>query len=446
MSTRKFISADEFFITAKEVFEAYNIKEFAVVHNPSYIYYPIEIYPMAPKIEKIKELKAVVMDMDGTTTTTEPLCLHSLEYMVRQISGKLKTSEWKGLDRVKDYPNVIGNSTTKHVEYLIKTYQSWIKDDLLIKSYIYAALWTLIEGQDENRKNEVRTNLTVLIEGNIFEDEYFGGMIKSDFIAEADIDKIFAKWKTRFKFSENFDNIVRAAIDIYYARYHFILKEIDAGLHREEQLIKPMPGVSVYLALISGLLGAEAGKVYNVFIKELEKKIEKRDYSIISENDFIQLGKYFEKKPVKVGIVTSSIYYEADIVLNEIFRIFKEEVEKWEISEKRKQTVLNRYKSYDFFYNAVITATDSSEIRLKPHRDLYSIALHRLGIQPEDFDKVVGFEDSESGTIAIRTAGIGLCVAVPFADTNFHNFDAATKVVYGGLPETVLRFNHWLDI
>jgi beta-phosphoglucomutase-like phosphatase (HAD superfamily) len=86
----------------------------------------------------------------------------------------------------------------------------------------------------------------------------------------------------------------------------------------------------------------------------------------------------------------------------------------------------------------MITASDSSEIRLKPHRDLYSIALHRIGLGPEEFDQVIGFEDSESGTIAIRAAGVGCCVAVPFAETAGHDLSAASHIAKGGVPEAML--------
>ena len=34
--------------------------------------------------------------MDGTSTTTEPLALHSLEYMVRRFTGHMEKSDWEG--------------------------------------------------------------------------------------------------------------------------------------------------------------------------------------------------------------------------------------------------------------------------------------------------------------------------------------------------------------
>lgn len=53
---------------------------------------------------------AIVQDMDGTTT--ENLCLHSLETMVRRVTARLTPAQWTGLDRARDYPHIIGNSTT----------------------------------------------------------------------------------------------------------------------------------------------------------------------------------------------------------------------------------------------------------------------------------------------------------------------------------------------
>lgn len=63
--------------------------KFAVVHNPDFIHPSIELYPLTSKILSPKLLKAVVMDMDGTTTTTENICIHSLEFMIRKITGRM---------------------------------------------------------------------------------------------------------------------------------------------------------------------------------------------------------------------------------------------------------------------------------------------------------------------------------------------------------------------
>ena len=134
--------------------------EFALVKNPRYIHPEYELYPLAPKIKKpLSNLTAAVMDMDGTTTTTELLCIHSLEFMVRKFSNRIDPKKWKGLDEVRDYPNIIGNSTTKHVEFLIKKYQNSFIRDEVIKSFLFAAAWSLSVGKDAKRKEEVQNNL-----------------------------------------------------------------------------------------------------------------------------------------------------------------------------------------------------------------------------------------------------------------------------------------------
>jgi len=157
------------------------------------------------------------------------------------------------------------------------------------------------------------------------------------------------------------------------------------------------------------------------------------------------LGRHFERSPAKIGVVSSSIAYEADIVLREVFRALREEVDRWLAGAERRDRAAAGFDNYRAFYDACVTASDSSEIRLKPHRDLYCIALHKMRIGPEELDRVVGFEDSESGIIGIRAAGVGLCVAVPFKDTEGHDFSAAAFRLRGGLPEALLGHLHFLD-
>src|SRR6056297_2186399 len=97
-------------------------EDYARIRNPEGVFPAEDIIPMAKKLTSVNDVQAVVCDMDGTTTTTENLCIHSLEFMIRKISGKMESSEWAGLNSDRDYPNIIGNSTTRHVEYLIETY------------------------------------------------------------------------------------------------------------------------------------------------------------------------------------------------------------------------------------------------------------------------------------------------------------------------------------
>jgi len=430
--------------------EDHGVEEVAVVRNPSYVHPPFDLYVLAPRRRTVRErLLGVVKDMDGTTTTTEPLCIHSLEYMVRRITGRMEKRAWSGLDPKSDYPHIIGNSTTKHVEYLIRRYGDWIDQKAFKRAYLSSAIWTLSVGQDKGRRREVRNNLSVLGLGGLLNDDKFKDLITrrtfDETLVSRAVDHFLRNYRVRL---EDFTERVRAGIDIYYTRYHEILAAIARGqgerlskelLPEGRRLVEPMPGVGMFLALVKGWLGEDL----ELFFEEMrEHLISQAGYSP-KQLDALRgrlapLGRFFRKNPAKVAVVTSSIEYEADIVLNEVFNVIRKQISNWPLPEEKREKLLLRFQDPRSLYDGIVTATDSSEIRLKPHRDLYSIALHQLGISPDQFENVVGFEDSESGTIAIRAAGIGLCVAVPFTGTKGHDLSAASYVLHGGLPEAVL--------
>lgn len=435
-------------------------KEFAIINNPGFIFPNYELVPLAPiNRAPLKGLKAVVMDMDGTTTTTEELCTYSLEVMVREITGLLSPAQWEGLDHINDYPNIIGNSTTKHVEYLIKKYGKGIVENELADAYIFAALWTLLIGQDNSRKSEVKSNLINLGLAGILAESKFIKLSNKHSITSQELKALFISLKSKYSSVikvVSFNDKVKAAIDIYYQKYHEILLQIDNGKSKKlskqffgdpnKRLIEPMPNVPVFLALIKGWLGEDIKYLTDNIIDfyyDNSADSDKLDTSKIAAT-LIKLSQYFVKHPVKVAVVTSSIYYEANIVLHEVFQVIQEEIDKWKIPNARKVILKENFSDHHKFYDSFITASDSNEIRLKPHRDLYSIALHQLDIPQSEFEQVIGLEDSESGTIAIRAAGVGLCVAVPFTKTTGHNFEAATYVANKGLSEIILKYNCFL--
>lgn len=432
-------------------------EEFVVVKNPVYVHPEFELYPLAPKLSGfISGIKGIVMDMDGTTTTTEELCLHSLEYMVRRVSGRYDKETWSGLDHVKDFPNVIGNSTTKHIEYLIKAYHEVIVPELVFKSFIRTSKWTLQAGEDKSRREEVESDLKAFGIYSEFVEQILpleSADIYDDSITVSEIDSFYTSYRERVDFSE-FKNVVRAAITIYYQRYHYILKLINENRiegRKEEfvvdpgkELIEPMNGTAFFLAMVKGLLPADSINITSDFIKKYYPSLQGKSLDETISRVESLVG-YFRANPVKIAVVTSSIRYEAEIVLREVFRHILDEVSGWHCTESEKSRLTAAFRSFGNYYDAVITASDSSEIRLKPHRDLYSIALHRLDIPKSDFNKVIGFEDSESGTIAIRAAGIGCCVAVPFAQTSGHDLGAASYIAKGGLPEVVAEKNLFLN-
>jgi beta-phosphoglucomutase-like phosphatase (HAD superfamily) len=415
-------------------------KEIAVVKNPEYVHPEYELYPLAEKTTKpVSKLLAAVMDMDGTTTTTEELCIHSLEFMIRKMSGHKTNDQWSGLDQVKDYPYIIGNSTTKHVEFLIDKYQSQFNYDLIINEFIESVSWTVNKGKDEQRKKESLADL-----------KHFGLKPKN---SNSDLNKSLTQAKKLSK-----SDLVKIGINIYYARYHQILEKIRKGNGHKvsleifgdssKQLISPMPGVLLFLALIKGWLDDEVIKFSKDVIENYKIKsgrIFKGDNEKVNTS-LLKLSRYFKSNPCKVGVVTSSIFYEADIVMIEVFKLLSTQIDNLDLSSRKKDLLKEKFSHYNNVYDSFVTASDSSEIRLKPHRDLYSIALHQLGVGKNNFDKVIGFEDSESGTVAIRAAGIGLCIAVPFAQTSGHNLQAASFICNGGLPETILDKNIFLQI
>lgn len=424
--------------------------EFVIVNNPSYIFPPFDIYALAAKpVEPLKEIKAVLMDMDGTTTSTEVLCLHSLEYMIRLCSGLMTIEQWQGLDHQLDYPNIIGNSTTKHVEFLINKYSSSFTNKNIINNFVDSAIWTIKHGNDENRKNEVLNNIKTLNFKNLY-----------DFLTNSEssqnLDSNIEYLKTEF---EDFDIlsdlslVVRVCVDIYYYRYHQILWRMLSGqkdgiikelnLHAGESLISPMPGITVLLPLLKGKIESHYKEWLNLLIND-NRDFNQQNIDTYLEN-FTNLCKHFHLNPAKISVVTSSIFYEANIVLSEVFSEIREKLNTFFEDKSYIANISLLFNTYQDFYDAVVTASDSNEIRLKPHRDLYSIALHKTGVKSEDFNKVIGFEDSESGSVAIRAAGVGMCVAVPFAQTAGHNLRAAAFIAQGGIPEVILEKNFFLD-
>lgn len=419
--------------------------EFAVVRNPSYVHPPYEFYPLAPKRTLLERgLAGVVMDMDGTTTTTEPLCLHSLETMVARLCGHAGDAGWPGLNRERDYPHIIGNSTTKHVEYLVDTYGSGIDEVAFKRAFLHAAAWTLTHGRDEGRRRDAENSAAALGVPDAVRHPRFAEAATDEPGGNA-LDELERTFASLLRL-DSFENRVRAAVDIYYQRYHYILGLLAQGRpddvnHLVQEpghanVIEPMPGVGVFLAMLKGWLDADAGKLAPVAAGETGRAM--------AESRLAALGRHFAQQPARIAVVTSSIAYEAGIVLGEVFRVLREEAASWPVSAECRERVLAGFEAPGTCYDGIVTASDSSEIRLKPHRDLYSIALHQLGIGREDFGKVAGFEDSESGTIAIRAAGIGCCCAVPFAQTAGHGFQAASVVANGGIPEVLLERNVFL--
>ena len=397
-------------------------QQFAVIQNPSGVFPREELVPLAAVRTETDALSAIVCDMDGTLTTTEGLCLHSLETMVRRWMPLELSESWRGLDPQQDYPHVIGNSTTRHVEYLLDTYGDTFDWQRFTQAFWEAALWISREGQDQQLKDEVQRQLKqagcpmVILSNNI--------------PSVLNIPSGMGR--------------VAFAVTIYYHRYHEILNALGAESPATElkdlnTLIEPMPAVGLFLALVKGCLDVEDVRaLLPLWLETLAGRGLTVPVNTPVLEILTRLTLHFREHPARLGLVTSSVDYEMRIVLKAVFREIQKQIKQWPLPVKAIRKLQKVFSDYRNLLDVRINASHSSEGRLKPHRDLYSMALQHLGVAPADFGKVLGFEDSESGTIAMRAAGIGLAMAVPFQDTSDHDLSAAACILHGGLAEAVI--------
>ncbi len=197
--------------------------EFVLISNPQFVHPEFEIIPLAKKVHQPERLVAAVMDMDGTTTTTEELCVESLEFMIRKMSGLITKELWSGLKQ-SDYPNIIGNSTTKHIEYLIQTYHHLIDKNETVNSFIESVRWTIVVGKSEQRKKEV---LDLLKSFNIYEQDLILNFRNEQGLeTSSELVKIKNSIESKIDL-DNFSNLVKVGIEIYYQHYHQYLLSLD---------------------------------------------------------------------------------------------------------------------------------------------------------------------------------------------------------------------------
>ncbi|MGC8861264.1 MAG: hypothetical protein ACP5R5_00655 [Armatimonadota bacterium] len=432
------------------------ITEFAAVRNLDYVFSPWELYPLAPRVEgDLDWIVAFAVDMDGTSTTTEPLALHALEYMVRRFTDRMAREDWPGLDPEKDYPYVIGNSNFRHTEFLVERYRDDLSLDALRSAFFESLLWTLANMEDPRRRDDVRATAIMCGVGAVLEDPQFLALAGSGDVDEESlpfrVEPFVRRYGARFR-CRTLSEIVSAALDIYYMRYHSILRKVEAGrgheLSREllgeggRRLIEPMPGYAVFVALVKGWLGERAGDLYHELVCGSSDKHpvwlppERKGRARLAS-----LGRRFQHSPAKIALVTASIAYEAHAVVKEVFSVMREQVAEWPLPKSERRKLIELFGDHTAVYDGFVNAGDSSEARLKPHRDLYSIALYQMSIPKHDYCRCVGIEDTEPGIIALRAAGVGCAVALPNRDTSGQDYRAASRVIRGGLPELILGHN-----
>jgi len=153
------------------------------------------------------------------------------------------------------------------------------------------------------------------------------------------------------------------------------------------------------------------------------------------------LAEHFRRQPSKLSLVTASIAYETHACMKEVIAVMAQRVQEWPVPAATKDRLAANLASYLDVFDGFVCATDAWEARLKPHRDLYSLALFQMSIPKADYRYCIGLEDTEPGIIALRAAGIGCAIALPNHDTRRQDYSAATAVVRGGLPELMLARN-----
>jgi len=433
--------------------EQLGVSEFAVIRNLEYVFSPFEIYPLAPRVRPpLPHISAFVMDMDGTSTTTEPLALHALEYMVRRFTGRLTRDAWPGLDEQRDYPHVIGNSNFRHTEFLVERYREHLDPAALRQAFFEAVCWTLAVMDDAQRHQAVSEHARACGLGALLEDAEFRRLLASGQVSSATVGQLVEPFVARFGDAfrcAHSGQLVAAALDIYYMRYHSILHAIAAGrgaeLSREllgatgRRLIEPMPGYEVFLSLVKGWLSAADAGLCEVLLTGRQEGATLQPEA--ARACLSRLAEHFRRQPARVALVTASIRYEAEVTMREVLAVAAERVRGWPLSKGRRAELAERLANPAVVFDALVNASDACEHRLKPHRDLYSLALHELSLPKADYRFCVGLEDTEPGIIALRAAGIGCAVALPNRDTARQNYRAATLIVRGGLPELILGRN-----
>ena len=384
--------------------------------------------------------------MDGTSTTTEPLALHALEYMVRRFTGRMTKAEWAGLDPIADYPHVIGNSNVRHTEFLLERYRNDLKESALAGAFIEALAWTLACMEDSTRRRTIWHDAKQCGLGDLLKDADFQQLFKGGDIDDANvasrIEPFVRKHGMWFHCSHS-GPLTAAALDIYYMRYHAILRAIEQGrgatLSREllsmsdRRLIEPMPGYDLFVPLVKGWLDPRQDDLFAWLAQQ-------PDLATTPEQ-LARLAQRFREHPAKLALVTASIRYEAETTMREVMSIVAERVKAWPMPEIERDELARRVADVDAVFDAFICAADACEHRLKPHPDLYCLALERMSIPKSDYRYCVGLEDTEPGIIALRAAGVGCAVALPNHDTNRQDYRAACLQVRGGLPDLIGQHN-----
>ena len=343
------------------------------------------LYLLPPVPQEFDRVDSIVMDMDGSSTDTEKLVLRAMRDMMREI---LQDPDFVFADKTEmddgDYPHIIGDSTTNHVRYLTRKYGPRVDDRRLSAGYLRAL----------RRHREVRSRLDFFArdfdsgDRKCLDDLEIRELLTSETMTWEAADRKALELTDRFNISMD---RLQGAIDIYYANYHEILESIRDGAVKEA-LIEPMPFLGEFLSICK------------------------------------RLG-------IKLGLVTSSVQKEAEIVMPIVF------------------AGMGFDMPFKEFYDSIVTASENEmENYLKPHPMLYDISLTMMGYQHQSQrNGSFGIEDSTAGLKSVRAAGIS-AVAVIHPGTKNHDKSFANLGTArldgqerGGLRDIMVRSRLFLE-
>ncbi|MBP8130651.1 MAG: hypothetical protein KA184_13815 [Candidatus Hydrogenedentes bacterium] len=377
-------------------------------------------------------LDAALFDMDGTTTATEDVCCLALEDMLRRMAGVTDAAAPPRLDRDRDYPALIGYRTRENLEYLGAQYGHLLSVDASLRAFFEAAAWHLGPCAEPAQAAATRAALADFGLGQLLEERQFQVLITTlgGPAPEGILDVLASRYGPAFRARWR-DHWPQAGLLLYACLYHRRL------LSDDDPMIAPLPGVGVFMALVKGRLGADAARCHPLLAGALPAGAE----IACSPAQLGALGALFERRPAKTALVTTSSSYEAGHVLRHVLSKLRREVPDWGLPQERQEPLLTLFQGPETCYDAIVTANDIPEARLKPCGDPYALALARLDIGADGLRRVAGFEDTEPGVISLRAAGVSLAVALPFEGTRAHDFRAAAHVAHRGFPE-VLLYHH----
>lgn len=410
-------------------------------------------FPMAPKRLGLDGPPlAVFLDMDGTLTNTEPLCIQAMDTVFREA-----WPEWPGMLPERDYRHIIGFSTQHSMDYLFRLHEVAVPRYGLRRAAVaIAADWMRGPGLREGALG-LATRLASIGAEGLAQCENFlryldgGGDAAAEAAAQALPDAV----------EDAHDSCVAAGYCLYAIAYETLLWRAVSPERGEAgaPALRALPGVDVLLALLSGIPGREAG----CLAERLDACPGAGTAGTLSA-----LGALLAASPPRVALVTSSTLPEARAILGSVFKQLQRGVEEWPLDPSRRAALHARLAGPEAYFDAMATASEVDETTLKPHPALYLRAIQALGLdrvthdaqsadagtsvqasvpaRRDSRDRVLAFEDTQAGIIALRAAGIGLACAVPLPEARGQDLSAAAHVLEDGLPEAIVRHRLFLQL